>query len=429
MQRDRGRPHAALGAGDGDELAAERAAWRTPRPRPGRASCATTGRRSGRWPRRTRARAGARRRRAARPASRRAAGPASPRRRAGSARPRGRRTARSRARSSTGVPPSASWSRTTSTSSRRSARWISSSSPTMSTTSISASRACAAARRAVSSSATAISSRALIGSCRPSAPSGPRRGRSSRRACGRRGRRGAAARAGRRRRTTDACATFSDWRLSSANVTGTTSPGSAGASWTPLAPFSRGVPTLITSAPGTITIERFGLPAGRPRHPARRRRTRSRRRCRPGWIRPATPVEASTRIATSRWPSWSCGGVTSMPSCRIESGCRSEPATWPIELRVVGTARPPAPTAAGPCGGRTALSGIASFAATGRVSSSTTIFVADLGLDLRDVVRDQREHAHEAKRRDREQEHRTSLSRIHPPPCRLRQLWGSGPER
>jgi hypothetical protein len=44
---------------------------------------------------------------------------------------------------------------------------------------------------------------------------------------------------------------------------------------------------------------------------------------------PATPVSASTRIATSRWPGLSSGGAISIPFCSSESAGRSEPATSP----------------------------------------------------------------------------------------------------
>src|SRR6185369_8437910 len=55
--------------------------------------------------------------------------------------------------------------------------------------------------------------------------------------------------------------TCSSCALVSANVTGTTCVGSAGAllSCTPPLLFSRGVPTLSTRAPATTTTERFGL--------------------------------------------------------------------------------------------------------------------------------------------------------------------------
>ena len=60
-------------------------------------------------------------------------------------------------------------------------------------------------------------------------------------------------------------------------------------------------------------------------------------------ILPATPVWASTRMATSRWPGASSGGLISMPSCSSESLVRSVPATWPtsaeLSRRAVGGAQ------------------------------------------------------------------------------------------
>ena len=73
----------------------------------------------------------------------------------------------------------------------------------------------------------------------PSCPSsGRRRGRSSRRACARPGRRGRSSASRTSAAKVCACATLSSWRLVSANVTGTTSPGPAGPPGRCWPPFS-----------------------------------------------------------------------------------------------------------------------------------------------------------------------------------------------
>ena len=89
-------------------------------------------------------------------------------------------------------------------------------------------------------------------------------------------------------------------------------------------------------------------------------------------ILPATPVDASTRSATSRSPGWISGGVTSMPSWRIELGSSLEPATKPISwLRSVSAAL--GAQRRGISLSVTSSSLIASLASTGFVSSSTVI--------------------------------------------------------
>ena len=162
LERDGRRADAALGAGDGDQPAAEPAGGRL---LPGDA-LAQRARPLGRGAdaglellERQRERDDVAQ---ARPASPRAAGPASRRRRSGRGPVSGNAWPSSRARSSTGVAPSASCSTTTSTSWRRSARVTSSGSSTTATTSRpSPSCASAAALEATSRSAIASSSRWL----------------------------------------------------------------------------------------------------------------------------------------------------------------------------------------------------------------------------------------------------------------------------
>ena len=92
-----------------------------------------------------------------------------------------------------------------------------------------------------------------------------------------------------------------------------------------------------------------------------------------GPILPATPVSASTRIATSRWPGASSGGKISMSSCSSESLVRSVPATLPTSLersrRAVGGAQ-----RLGIVIVVTASSGTDSYAFTGLERVSSWIF-------------------------------------------------------
>ena len=90
------------------------------------------------------------------------------------------------------------------------------------------------------------------------------------------------------------------------------------------------------------------------------------------------------------------------------------------QLRAVLQRRFRAPSCFGTVRSITMSSEMASLAFAGLGELEHDDLVAHLGLDLRDVVRDQREHAEETRHRKREQQHRTSLSRIHPPPCRLK---------
>ena len=249
VQRDRGRPDAALGARHRDELAAERAAGRLlaghavahrARPLRGRAHAGLEGLERQRE-RDDVAQAGLHR------------GAQQPGRVLGGEQDQpdlGEGAERSRARSSTGVPPSASCSSTTSTSSRRSAR-VDLVEVGDDVDDVELGLARLRGRAAGGLVVGDGDQQAGAHRDRPPCPLGVlARGRSSRRACGRRGRRGAAARAGRRRRTTLGVRDLSSWRLSSANVTGTTCAGSAGRPGRRWRPSARGAPTAITARRG-----------------------------------------------------------------------------------------------------------------------------------------------------------------------------------
>ena len=149
----------------------------------------------------------------------------------------------------------------------------------------------------------------------------------------------------------------------------------------------------------------------------------------PGLILPATPVSASTRIAISRSP--------------VELGRRADHALLQDRVRLQVRRRDQAHELRAVRVGRLGLPARGNGARANRVVRNRVVgrdrpgelehddLVADLGLDLRDVVGHEREHANQARSRKGQQQNGTSLSRIHPPPCSLnrRHRLGFRPER